>query len=92
MSQLALSSAVAGQQAGSPKATGQTGFCTRGIGLCSSTVISQNVSMFFLGVGQFWLQFPLSVELSQIRIPSSTGGLDLGALPEQNPVENAEQP
>lgn len=48
--------------------------------------------MFFLGVGQFWLQFPLSVELSQIRIPSSTKGLDQGALPEHNPVENAEQP
>lgn len=48
--------------------------------------------MFFLGVGQLWLQFPLSVELSQIRIPSSAKGLNQGALPEHNPVENAEQP
>lgn len=92
MSQLAPSSAVAGQQAGSPKATGQTGFCTRGIRLCSSTVISQNFSVFLLGVGQLWLQFPLSVELCQIRIPSSAKGLEQGALPEHNPVENAEQP
>lgn len=92
MSQLAPSSAVAGQQAGSPKATGQTGFCTRGIGLCSSTVISHHVLMFFLGVGQLWLQFPLSVELCQIRSPSSAKGLNQGALPEHNPVENAEQP
>lgn len=92
MSQLAPSSALAGQQAGSPKATGQTGFCTGGVGLCSSTVISQNVLMFFLGVGQLWLQFPLSVELSRMRIPSSTKGFDQGALPEHNPVENAEQP
>lgn len=48
--------------------------------------------MFFLGVGQLWLQFPLSVELSQTRIPSSAEGFDQGALPEPNPVENAEQP
>lgn len=43
-----------------------------GIGLCSSTLISQHVFMFFLGVGQLLLKFPpLSIQLSQTRIPSS---------------------